>query len=148
MLLTLTSTTVPARDLGHLLRKHPDRLQTFALMCFLMIVPIVAAAAQVHVGRIDALGIPVYPNVIPGKGTTILRGALGGASYATRDGLSAVVAWYRDRLGALGFAAPRGAALQVWERSMFFTRGSDSVMIVRDRPDGLTVIVERVHRRR
>jgi len=31
MLLTLTSTTVPARDLGHLLRKHPDRLQTFAL---------------------------------------------------------------------------------------------------------------------
>jgi len=31
MLLTLTSTTAPARDLGHLLRKHPDRLQTFAL---------------------------------------------------------------------------------------------------------------------
>ncbi len=31
MLLTLTNTTAPARDLGHLLRKHPDRLQTFAL---------------------------------------------------------------------------------------------------------------------
>ncbi|MDB5072804.1 MAG: 3 terminal ribose 2-O-methyltransferase Hen1 [Candidatus Eremiobacteraeota bacterium] len=31
MLLTLTTTTPPARDLGHLLRKHPDRLQTFAL---------------------------------------------------------------------------------------------------------------------
>jgi 3' terminal RNA ribose 2'-O-methyltransferase Hen1 len=31
MLLTLTTTTPPARDLGHLLRKHPDRLQSFAL---------------------------------------------------------------------------------------------------------------------
>jgi 3' terminal RNA ribose 2'-O-methyltransferase Hen1 len=31
MLLTLTSTTPPARDLGYLLRKHPDRLQTFEL---------------------------------------------------------------------------------------------------------------------
>lgn len=31
MLLTLTNATPPARDLGHLLRKHPDRLQTFAL---------------------------------------------------------------------------------------------------------------------
>ena len=31
MLLTLTSTTVPARHLGDLLRKHPDRLQTFAV---------------------------------------------------------------------------------------------------------------------
>jgi 3' terminal RNA ribose 2'-O-methyltransferase Hen1 len=31
MLLTLTTTTPPARDLGHLLRKHPDRLQTFPL---------------------------------------------------------------------------------------------------------------------
>ncbi|MGC2407474.1 MAG: 3' terminal RNA ribose 2'-O-methyltransferase Hen1, partial [Candidatus Cybelea sp.] len=31
MLLTLTSTTAPARDLGYLLRKHPDRLQSFDL---------------------------------------------------------------------------------------------------------------------
>ncbi|MEA2719830.1 MAG: hypothetical protein QOJ39_1694 [Candidatus Eremiobacteraeota bacterium] len=31
MLLTITTTTPPARDLGHLLRKHPDRLQTFPL---------------------------------------------------------------------------------------------------------------------
>ena len=31
MLLTLTSTTAPARDLGFLLRKHPDRFQTFEL---------------------------------------------------------------------------------------------------------------------
>jgi len=31
MLLTLTSTTPPARDLGHLLRKHPDRLASFPL---------------------------------------------------------------------------------------------------------------------
>jgi 3' terminal RNA ribose 2'-O-methyltransferase Hen1 len=31
MLLTLTTTTAPARDLGFLLRKHPDRLQTFEL---------------------------------------------------------------------------------------------------------------------
>ncbi len=31
MLLTLTSTTAPARDLGHLLRKHPDRLHSFNL---------------------------------------------------------------------------------------------------------------------
>ncbi|PZR70419.1 MAG: 3' terminal RNA ribose 2'-O-methyltransferase Hen1 [Chthoniobacterales bacterium] len=31
MLLTLTSTTSPARDLGFLLRKHPDRLQSFSL---------------------------------------------------------------------------------------------------------------------
>jgi 3' terminal RNA ribose 2'-O-methyltransferase Hen1 len=31
MLLTLTNTTAPAPDLGHLLRKHPDRLQSFAL---------------------------------------------------------------------------------------------------------------------
>ena len=31
VLLTLTSTTAPARDLGYLLRKHPDRLQSFDL---------------------------------------------------------------------------------------------------------------------
>jgi 3' terminal RNA ribose 2'-O-methyltransferase Hen1 len=31
MLLTLTSATAPARDLGHLLRKHPDRLTSFEL---------------------------------------------------------------------------------------------------------------------
>ncbi len=31
MILTLTSATRPARDLGHLLRKHPERIQTFTL---------------------------------------------------------------------------------------------------------------------
>ncbi|MHB1552299.1 MAG: 3' terminal RNA ribose 2'-O-methyltransferase Hen1 [Vulcanimicrobiaceae bacterium] len=31
MLLTITSRTPPARDLGHLLRKHPDHLQSFSL---------------------------------------------------------------------------------------------------------------------
>lgn len=31
MLLTLTNTTAPATDLGHLLRKHPDRVQQFEL---------------------------------------------------------------------------------------------------------------------
>jgi hypothetical protein len=31
MLLTLTSTTAPARDLGYLLKKHPDRLASFSL---------------------------------------------------------------------------------------------------------------------
>jgi len=31
MLLTITSTTAPARDLGFMLRKHPDRAQTFGL---------------------------------------------------------------------------------------------------------------------
>lgn len=31
MLLTITSRTAPARDLGHLLRKHPDHLQSFSL---------------------------------------------------------------------------------------------------------------------
>ena len=31
MLLTFTSTSAPARDLGYLLRKHPDRLQSFDL---------------------------------------------------------------------------------------------------------------------
>ena len=31
MLLTLTSTTAPARDLGFLLHKHPDRVQSFTL---------------------------------------------------------------------------------------------------------------------
>jgi 3' terminal RNA ribose 2'-O-methyltransferase Hen1 len=31
VLLTLTSKTAPARDLGHLLRKHPDQLQSFPL---------------------------------------------------------------------------------------------------------------------
>ncbi|HEY5257246.1 MAG TPA: 3' terminal RNA ribose 2'-O-methyltransferase Hen1 [Candidatus Baltobacteraceae bacterium] len=31
MLLTLTSSTAPARDLGYLLRKHPDRLQEFGV---------------------------------------------------------------------------------------------------------------------
>jgi 3' terminal RNA ribose 2'-O-methyltransferase Hen1 len=31
MLLSITSTTPPARDLGYLLRKHPDRVQTFEL---------------------------------------------------------------------------------------------------------------------
>lgn len=31
MLLTLTSTTAPAPDIGYLLRKHPDRLQSFDL---------------------------------------------------------------------------------------------------------------------
>ena len=31
MLLTLTLTRQPATDLGYLLRKHPDRVQEFAL---------------------------------------------------------------------------------------------------------------------
>ena len=31
MLLTLTLTRPPATDLGHLLHKHPDRLQSFSL---------------------------------------------------------------------------------------------------------------------
>lgn len=31
MLLTVTSKTAPARDLGHLLRKHPDQMQSFSL---------------------------------------------------------------------------------------------------------------------
>src|SRR6266436_4541513 len=31
VLLTITSTTPPATDLGHLLRKHPGRLHTFEL---------------------------------------------------------------------------------------------------------------------
>jgi 3' terminal RNA ribose 2'-O-methyltransferase Hen1 len=31
MLLLLTSTSAPARDLGYILRKHPDRLQSFSL---------------------------------------------------------------------------------------------------------------------
>ena len=31
MLLTITSTRSPATDLGYLLHKHPDRLQSFAL---------------------------------------------------------------------------------------------------------------------
>jgi 3' terminal RNA ribose 2'-O-methyltransferase Hen1 len=31
MLLTITSTRAPATDLGHLLHKHPDRLQSFSL---------------------------------------------------------------------------------------------------------------------
>jgi hypothetical protein len=31
MLLTLTSRTAPARDLGYLLRKHPDRAHSFEL---------------------------------------------------------------------------------------------------------------------
>jgi hypothetical protein len=31
MLLTLTATTAPARDLGYLLHKHPNRLQSFHL---------------------------------------------------------------------------------------------------------------------
>ncbi len=31
VLLTITSRTAPARDLGHLLRKHPDQLQSFSL---------------------------------------------------------------------------------------------------------------------
>ena len=31
MLLTLTSTSAPARDVGYLLRKHPDRAQSFEL---------------------------------------------------------------------------------------------------------------------
>ncbi len=31
MLLTITSKTAPARDLGHLLRKHPDHVQSFTL---------------------------------------------------------------------------------------------------------------------
>ena len=31
MLLTLTTTTAPARELGHLLRKHPDRVHTSSL---------------------------------------------------------------------------------------------------------------------
>ena len=29
MLLTITTTRAPATDLGYLLHKHPDRLQTF-----------------------------------------------------------------------------------------------------------------------
>ena len=31
MLLTITTTRVPATDLGYLLHKHPDRLQSFAV---------------------------------------------------------------------------------------------------------------------
>lgn len=31
VLLTITSKSAPARDLGHLLRKHPDQLQSFSL---------------------------------------------------------------------------------------------------------------------
>src|ERR671936_2866902 len=31
MLLTITTTRAPATDLGHLLHKHPDRLQSFEL---------------------------------------------------------------------------------------------------------------------
>src|SRR5207253_1884505 len=31
MLLTITNTQAPASDLGYLLHKHPDRLQTFEL---------------------------------------------------------------------------------------------------------------------
>ena len=30
MLLTITTTRAPATDLGYLLHKHPDRLQTFS----------------------------------------------------------------------------------------------------------------------
>ena len=33
MLLTITTTRVPATDLGYLLHKHPDRLQSFAVSC-------------------------------------------------------------------------------------------------------------------
>jgi RNA repair, ligase-Pnkp-associating, region of Hen1 len=40
MLLTITTTHVPATDLGYLLHKHPARVQTFALRgCFIMCNP-------------------------------------------------------------------------------------------------------------
>ena len=99
-------------------------------------------------GGIDALGIPVYPNVIPGRGFTKLPGLQGGASYATRDDLSTVVAWYRSRLVPLGFEAAGGAPMQTQADTAAFTRGSDSVTIVRGRPGGVTLILEQVRSRR
>ena len=52
MLLTITTTCAPATDLGYLLHKHPDKLQTFAV-----------AAGQAHV---------FYPEATPERCTAAL----------------------------------------------------------------------------
>ena len=52
MLLTITTTRAPATDLGYLLHKHPDRLQSFAV-----------AAGEAHV---------FYPEATPERCTAAL----------------------------------------------------------------------------
>ena len=52
MLLTITTTRAPATDLGYLLHKHPDRLQSFAV-----------SAGEAHV---------FYPEATPGRCTAAL----------------------------------------------------------------------------
>ena len=73
MLLTITTTRAPATDLGYLLHKHPDRLQSFA-----------TSAGQVHV---------FYPEATAGRCTAALLLEVdpvalvrGPASHNTPDG--------------------------------------------------------------
>ncbi len=81
MLLTLTSTTRPARDLGLLLRKHPDRVQSFEL--------------SVGSGRV------FYPEAVDDRCTAALLldvdpvGLVRGRPSSSEDGL--VDAYVNDR---------------------------------------------------
>ncbi len=87
MLLTITTTREPATDLGYLLHKHPDRLQTFA-----------TAAGAAHV---------FYPEATPHRCTAALllevdpialvRGPAGAKSKNSKPGDAELAQYVNDR---------------------------------------------------
>ena len=109
-----------------------------------------AAWRAVHPpGGIDSLGVPVYPNAIPGKGFANRPELAGHAMYATRDDLETVVAWYAARLAPRGFDVRKAdTASEAQPQMTVFSRGHDSVTIARGRPGGLTMILEQIVKRR
>jgi 3' terminal RNA ribose 2'-O-methyltransferase Hen1 len=81
MLLTVTSKTSPARDLGYLLRKHPDRFQSFEL-------PFGKALVFYPIATDDECTIAMYLDIDP---VTLVRG-----KPSTTDG-GLVDAYVNDR---------------------------------------------------